>query len=238
MAVSNERRGAVVTKLKLNRSIAMKKPNVSSLPKPNPGPRPLVHTWHNGGDIEILQYARSLQKAARTLIGKLDVDHSAGTEWDSCPVVLLYRQALEIHLKMLVGEGSNFLPTPTDPISLSTTHSLRWLAQIVCQIIRAVKWESEFTCEGVTSLAEFSALVNEAESFEPVARTIRSARNPQSVSDFYRHFDIFQFATKFDALLDLLDSTADGLAAECDLRSEANAGGEVGGAGGFGPTIH
>ena len=215
----------------------MKKPPVRRPPRPNPGPRPPVQTWHNGGDIEILQYARSLQNAAKLLVAKLDVDRSAGTEWDACPVVLLYRQALELKLKMLVGEGSNFLPSPTDPISLSTTHSLRWLAQIVCQIIRAVKWENEFKCEGVSSLADFTAIVNEVEGFEPVTRTIRSAKHPKSVSEFYRNFDAFTFATKLNALLDLLDSTADALAAEWDLRSEAMAGGKVGGAGGFGLTI-
>jgi hypothetical protein len=83
--------------------------------------------------------------------------HNARTDWDVCPVVLLYREALELHLKALVGEGSSFLKSRTDPISLSRTRSLRWLAQIVCQIIRRVGWESEFTCEGVSSLADFSA---------------------------------------------------------------------------------
>ena len=192
--------------------------------------------WHNGGDIEVLQYARSLRHGAKTLVGNLDVERSAKAAWDICPVVLLYRQALEIHLKMLVGEGSNFLSSPTDPISLSTTHSLRWLAQIVCQIIRAVKWETEFKCEGVSSLAEFSALVGEVETFDPVARAIRSARTPNLVSEFYRTLDIFKFATRLDALLELLNSTADGLAATWDMQKEPKAGGEFDG-GDLKPTI-
>ena len=191
--------------------------------------------WHNGGDNQIIRYAQSLRKAAKTLVGNLNADRSAGTEWDSAPVVLLYRQALEIHLKMLVGEGRNFLEKPTDPISLSTTHSLRWLAQIACQIIRKVGWESEFRCDGVSSLADFSTLVNEVESFDPVARAMRSASAPNSVSEFYRNLDIFQFVMKLDGLLELLDSTADGLAATWDMRDEANAGEFDDG--GFTPTI-
>jgi hypothetical protein len=215
----------------------MKKTRVSRPPKLKTGTRRPVETWHGGGDLEIVQYARSLQGAAKALVATLERDRGAGTQWDACPVVLLYRQALELNLKMLVGEGSSFLPTPTDPISLSTTHSLRWVTQIVCQIIRAVKWESEFRCAGVSSLADFSSLVNEVESFDPVTRATRSARSPKPVSDFYRHFDIFTFAARLDALLGLLDSTADGLAAEWDLRQAAMAGGEVSGAGGFGQTI-
>jgi hypothetical protein len=198
----------------------MKKTPITRLPNPKTEGRSPVESWHAGGNIEILQYARSLRTAANTLVGKLEVDRSAKAAWEICPVVLLYRQALEIHLKMLVGEGSNFLEKRTDPVSLSTTHSLRWLAQITCQIIMAMKWESEFKCEGISLLAEFTAMVNEVETFDPVARAIRSARTPNSVSEFYRTFDIFQFATKLDALLELLDSTADALAAEWDRRED------------------
>jgi hypothetical protein len=200
----------------------MKKTLASRLSKARAPSRTPRESWHNGGDTEIYFYAQSLQNAAKTLVGELD--QNARTDWDVCPVVLLYRQALEIHLKSLVGEGSHFLKNRTDPISLSGTHSLRWLAQIVCQIIRAVRWENDFTYEGVSSLAEFSALVNEVESFDPVARAIRSstaeARN--LVSQYYRAFDVAQFANKLDGLLDLLNATADALAATWDEREEFN----------------
>jgi len=172
-----------------------KKPPISRILKPKPRTRSALPSWHNGADPEIHLYARSLQNAAKTLVGKLEpqLDHETGqsprTDWDACPIVLLYREAIELHLKALVGEGSNFLKTRTDPISLSQTHSLRWLAQIVCQIIRRVGWESDFTCEGVSSLADFSALVNEVESFDPVTRAIRSAGakdpNPARISIGY-----------------------------------------------------
>jgi hypothetical protein len=200
-------------------------------------PRDQTPSWHNGSDIEIHLYARSLQNAAKTLVGKLEPDRSAGSGYDGCPVVLLYRQALELYLKLLVGEGSNFLPTPTDHLTLHKTRSLRWLAQIVCQIIKAVGWKSEFKCDGVGSLTEFSAAVNEVEAFDPVVRAIRSARSPKLASDFYRNFDIFRFASKLDALLDLLDSTADALAAEWDQQAGTAVDAEFGGGDDFKPTI-
>jgi hypothetical protein len=75
-----------------------------------------------------------------------------------------------------------------------------------------VGWESDFTCEGVLSLTDFSALVNEVEAFDPVARAIRfSAKDPAAVLEYYRTFDIVQFARRLDGLLDLLDVTADAL---------------------------
>ncbi len=197
-----------------------RKPAASRLPRQKVRSGPM-RSWHNGGDIEIHRYARSLQKAAKTLIGRLERNQSASADWDVCPVVLLYRESLELHLKLLVGEGSNFLPSPTDPITLFKTHSLRWLAQIVCQIIKVVEWEKEFTCDGVGSLAEFSALVGDVESFDPVARAIQSARTggPDSASKYYRNFNIIQFAKKLDALLNLLDVTADALSANWDQQA-------------------
>jgi hypothetical protein len=216
----------------------MKNTPFRRFPGTKAGSRNIIEAWHGGGDIEIRQYARSLQRAAKTLVANLNRDQNAGAGWDACPVVLLYPQALEIHLKMLVGEGSNFLPSATDPISLFRTTSLRWRAQIVSQIIRKVGWASEFKCEGVSSIAEFSALVNEVESFDPVSRAIRHARtgDPPSVSQYFLTFSIFRFATSLDALLELLDSTADALAAEWDRRAEAASGEGFGGRG-VGPTI-
>src|ERR1022692_769081 len=141
-------------------------------------------SWHNGGDIEIGLYARSLHKAAKTLIATLDLDPNPKTAWDACPAIQLYRQSVELHLKALVGEGSNYLPLPTDPITLYKTHSLRWLAQIVCQVIKVVRWENEFKCEGVATLADFSAVINELEALDPVLIAVQSgarARHDGSV---------------------------------------------------------
>jgi hypothetical protein len=41
------------------------------------------------------------------------------------------------------------------------------LAQFVCQIVIALKWETEFRCEGVENLANFKAMIEEINSFDP-----------------------------------------------------------------------
>jgi len=207
---------------------------------PSPAQKAISQTdaqWHNGGGIEIHLYVRSLQKAAKALIANLNLEPNAKTVYDASPVVLLYRQALELHLKALVGEGSNFLPSPTDPITLLKTHSLRWLAQIVGQIIRAVKWESDFKCESIANFADFSALVNELEGMDPVACVVHSSSRGGhgSVPHQLEPPKVVQIARRLDALLDLLDATADALAAEWDQRP----GGETFGVGDdLPPTIH
>ena len=198
-----------------------KKPALIRFPRPKAVSQSADPSWHNGGDIEIALYARSLQNAARTLIATLDLEPNPKTAWDACPVILLYRQSVELHMKALVDEGSNFLKERTDPLSLAKTHSLHWLAQIVCQIIRAVRWESEFKCEGVASLTDFSALVSELDALDPVAVAIQSSnRRPDGwVPQQLQPPNVVLFARKLDALLDLLDVTADALAATWDQVS-------------------
>ncbi len=144
--------------------------------------------------------------------------------WDAGPVILLYRQAVELRLKLLVGEGSNFLKSPTDSITLSQTHSVRWLAQIVCQIIRAVKWENEFKCEEIANLADFSAVVAELEALDPAAVAVQSRnRRPDgSVPPQLHALNVVRFARKLDGLLDLLDVSADSLAATLGFATRRN----------------
>jgi hypothetical protein len=215
-----------------------KKPPVP--PNPKAAPRTYERSWHNGGDIEIAFYARSVHDAAQKLIATLDLKPNPKTAWDAGPVILLYRQAVELRLKSLVGEGSNFLQSPTESLSLAKTHSLRWLAQIACQIIRAVRWENEFKREGISSLADFSALVDELESLDPVAVAMRPGnRRPDfSVPQQLLPSNVVRFAERLDALLDLLVATADGLAAEWDLQRDGiSTEADLDGSGDFTPTI-
>jgi hypothetical protein len=116
----------------------------------------------------------------------------------------MYRHALELHLKAVVlGEGGNFLVTKPDSISVGKTHSLPWLAQFVCHIITALKWEAEFRCEGVQSLADFKKFIEIVNEIDPGAYVFRSpvVANEQGVREFAR---------RMDALFDLLDATAEG----------------------------
>jgi hypothetical protein len=210
-----------------------KKLPVIRFPKPRPAIQSDDRSWHNGGDIEIHLYARSLHTAAKTLIATLDLAPNPKTAWDACPVILLYRQAVELHLKALVDEGSNILKERTDPLTLYKTHSLRWLAQIVCQIMKAIRWENEFKCEGVSDLADFSALVGELEALDPVALAVRpgNRRADGWVPNQLQSPNIVRFAERLDALLGLLATTSDVLAATQGLMED---GTEVG----LKPTVH
>src|SRR5271165_5688902 len=61
-----------------------KKPLVIRFPKAKPAAEINDRSWHRGGDIEIGFYARSLQKAAKTLIATLDLEPNSKAAWDAC----------------------------------------------------------------------------------------------------------------------------------------------------------
>jgi len=196
-----------------------------------PGPHHTAPPWRNVPDRDLWRYARSFHKAAKTLAGSLQLDASPFSDFDVSPVVFMYRHAVELHMKALVlGDGGNFLATKPDALSVHKTHSVSWLAQFVCQIITAVKWEKEFKCEGIENLADFKAVIEELNAVNPGSYVFRCPVDPQSKSS------VMEFARRMDAVIDLLESTADGLAAEWDLRSEAPTEAN-GNGGGFEPTI-
>jgi len=182
-------------------------------------------------DDHLFFYAQSCHKAAKTLAGTIELGSNSLGEFDAYPVFHMYRHAVELHLKaMVLGEGGNFLPSKPDSISVSKTRSVSWLAQFVVQIITALKWENEFCCEGVQDLAAFKSLIEEMNGIDTGHPMSTAPGDPATI--------LPAFVRRLDALLDLLDSTADALAAQCDLQSEAVVVGMDGkDDGGFEPTI-
>jgi hypothetical protein len=214
---------------------------------PSPGSRPSIQRPQNvalkrreGPEQDLWLNARSFHTAAKKLAGALELDSGPFTDFDVSPVVFMYRHAVELHLKALVlGDGANFLTTKPDALSVHKTHALSWLAQFVCQIITALKWENEFKCDGIENLADFKAVIGELNAVDPGSYVFRlpvSAEAKDSIPGRVK-LTVREFGRKMDAFLELLDSTADALAAEWDMRTEAAAiEADVYG-GGFEPTI-
>jgi len=201
-----------------------------------PTPGPALSNRRNVLPQDLSGYARSFHKAAKKLAEAFEPNPGPFTDLAACcPVVFLYRHALELHLKAIVlGEGGNFLAIKPDPLSLHKTHSVSWLTQFVCQIVTALKWEPEFRCVGIDSLDDFKTFVQSVNSVDPGSYPFHLPVATEGQASL----NVRGFATKMDALLELLASTVDGLAAEWDLRSGAAAvESDFSGDDGFEPTI-
>jgi hypothetical protein len=218
-----------------------KKPSASRRLSSNPGLRNTVSNWRNVPERDLWLYARSFHSAAKKLAGTFEVDSEPMSDFDPCPVVFMYRHAVELHLKALVlGEGGNFLATKPDHLSVYKTHSVSWLAQFVCQIVIGLKWEMEIRCEGVENLIDFKAIIEEINSVDPgyAFRCPGKTEVPGSVSSQLA-FSVREFSRRMDAILELLDSTADALAATWEMQAgEAASETDRHAGSDFEPTIH
>jgi hypothetical protein len=196
---------------------------------PDSGQENTVLNWHSVPGGEFRFYARSFHTAAKALARTLDLDSGSPTDIDACPVVFLYRHALELHLKtFILGHGGNLLPTKPDQLSIYKTHSLSWLAQFVCQIVTALRWEREFKSEGIEKLADFKAIIEELNSVDPGSHASGYPVNKEGQGSVPSRltFSVHEFAHRTDAVLDLLAGTADALAARREgLAAEAESDG-------------
>lgn len=174
--------------------------------------------WRNLPEHEYFLYARSYHVAAKKLARTLDLDHGPLADLDLCPVLSMYRHSIELHLKVIVlGEGGNFLPSRPDVLSVHKTRSLSWLAQFVIQIVSALKWEEEFNAEGIDSLADFKVVIEEANGLDPAYHSFRCPAGPDRPERL--RSTVLAYLRRLDAMVELLERTADGLAAEWDLRT-------------------
>ena len=71
--------------------------------------RNTVLNWHRAPEEEFDIYAGVYWNAAQTLAKNLDLDGIFG--YDACPIVFLYRHALELYLKAVLLGVSNHLKT-------------------------------------------------------------------------------------------------------------------------------
>lgn len=181
----------------------------SALPLPPPG-RKARHA-------DLYFIAESFHTAARKLADALQRDSGLLNRFDVYIVLHTYRRAVEMYLKDIVlNEGGNFLVKKPDPISVGKTQSVSWLSQFVLQIITGLQWENHFRCDGVEDIAEFKKIieeVNRIDVLDPLLQSSTFANQDAAVQE------VQKFTCRLDALLDLLNQTADSLAAEWDLRA-------------------
>jgi hypothetical protein len=163
--------------------------------------------------------AQATHKAAKRLAAALQLDATPLSHFDAYPCLYTYRHAVELYLKDIVlNEGGNFLGNgKPDHISVAKTRSLSWLAQFVVQIVTALQWEERFRCEGIEDIVAFKEIIEEVNRIDTASPLFRLPGDPRRQNAVA--VELRALLRRLDALLDMLNSTADTLAAEWDRRS-------------------
>ena len=172
--------------------------------------------WQNVPRKKYGSYARTFHNAAKALAAHTDLDRSAGSDWDACPVVSLYGHALELHLKALVlGDGINFLSQKPDLEFVYRTHSLGRLLKMAWEIVTCA-WKKNLTLEAAQNLIFIRTVVEDLDVGGPGSYAFRYAVDAGGANS--KTFSIDNFAKRMDEVLNMLDGTAEALTAAWDLR--------------------
>lgn len=123
---------------------------------------------------EVYFRAQAFHRAAKILVSALAGRQAPWIDGDSVPILFLYRQAAELHLKAIIlGYGGTFLPAKPVPARIHGTHSLRILVALACRILEAVGWDQSFKTEGVADLCDLRAVISKLETLDTTLRPFR-----------------------------------------------------------------
>lgn len=178
-------------------------------------PPKLVQGHQSLSDDDLYFIAQAVHKAAKKLAATVQLHAAPLGEFAFYPVLHLYRHAVELYLKDIVlNDGGNFLAIKPDHISVSKSRSVSWLGQFVVQIVTGLRWEEQFRCEGIEDIVAFREIIEEVNRIDVGHPMFRVPGDAHAVADEFR-----ELTRRLDALLELLDRTADSLAAEWDLQT-------------------
>ncbi|MBZ5627759.1 MAG: hypothetical protein LAO06_02730 [Acidobacteriia bacterium] len=163
--------------------------------------------------------------------GKMLVENFAAQrayhDFDSCPIVFLYRHALELLIKAVMNLG-NQLSVLTDNRELATDnllsegHGLVKHLPKVNKIFEAVGWKDAFVQAGLPGA---EALIKEFEDVDPGGFAFRYSVKKDGTASVDQHF-VFapsEFAARLDPVLDALYGACIGLEEYRDLAVELRA---------------
>jgi hypothetical protein len=163
------------------------------------------------------------------------VTHIASTHYrdpDACPIVFLYRHAVELYLKSIIHWGNNLLRLNGKPIvphkNIFTEHRLRVLLKSVKPILRfrdsLDNWgDTHFDCFG-----DVEKVIGELEEFDPGSYSFRYPVDTTGKKATLPHhflFNVIAFGEKFNHLMRILDGMSTMLYE--DFQSQAEAYGEL-----------
>ncbi len=186
----------------------------------------VVFNWHGGrSQNELKYYAEAYHKAANKLVEEYG-STGATRDFEAAPIVFLYRHALELYLKAFILGGSSLLRL-TGKVAMSqqeilNDHKLtRFIAPFEA-IIKQIGWSWDMGVDGLRNKNDFVSLLSEFENVDSNSYTFRYPINKDGASSLPSHFsfDLYQFATQVDALLEILDGGLLGIAESLEAAYE------------------
>jgi hypothetical protein len=145
---------------------------------------------------------------------------------DACPIVFLYRHAIELYLKSIILGGTRIsryrnLPSPCKTEVLNG-HKLDDLLSCVTNVLRSV-WQGR--TEGIGSYSEFEGIIRDFNDADPQSFAFRypvDKKGQGSLADNFS-FNIRVFAERLEPILVFLSTVNTAIDCEIDRWYEEHA---------------
>ena len=152
---------------------------------------------------ELAAYAHSYHEAGQRLIR-----HLASTNYrdpDACPIVFLYRHAIELYLKAIILSGNSLLRLNGKPVvahkNIFQEHRLRVLLKSVRPIFQFSNSLDNWRDPRFTSFRDVEKLIGELEEFDPSSYSFRYPVDTTGKKATLPHhfcFNVVAFGETFD----------------------------------------
>jgi len=155
-------------------------------------------------------YAQAFHRAGVKMAENM-ISASGYNDLDACPIIFLYRHALELYLKAIgrIGQTILSLSATTQEISEKDLfgHKLTGLYPILRRVFSHVGWEWDLDVEGMQSFEELEELLAEFDRVDECSYTFRYPLDTKGKDSVPHHFvvNIPNFCSKIDKLLSALE---------------------------------
>jgi hypothetical protein len=184
-----------------------------------------VLNFRDRADDEFNLYAQSFHRAAQSLAEQM-LSKAGYNDLDACPIIFLYRHALELYLKAIgrIGRVILDLAEHEQPITDGELigHKISKFLPALKRIFGYVGWNWELDIEGLSSFEDLEKLLQDFDSIDTGSDAFRYPLNRNEEASVAHHFvvNVPKFCQQMDELLNLLDGATTGLREIHYLRLE------------------
>ena len=186
----------------------------------------IVLNIKNAANNEFGVYARAFHTAGQALFERM-FDKSSYSSLEGCPIIFLYRHALELYLKAIVLHGDAIMQINGKTLltnrGLLQRHNLLPFLPLLKQSFDAIGWTWDLDIEGLHTFEEVEELLRDFEMVDLGSYTFRYPIDKKGNPSVPHHFMVHMptFCKRMDALLESLEAALMGLEVIEDRMLEA-----------------
>ncbi len=186
----------------------------------------IVLNFQHAANSKFGVYANAFHTAGQALFERM-FDSGGYSDLEGCPIIFLYRHALELYLKAIVLHGDVIMQLNGKMLltnrSLLQKHNLLPFFPLLRQTFGAVGWNWDLDIEGLHTFEEVEELLRDFDAVDVGSYTFRYPVDTKGNPSVPHHFSIHMptFCKRMDALLESLEAALMGLEVTEDKMLEA-----------------